>query len=149
MRVGRYFIITEMLKNPDILFAFEKSGHFYHREFYGLDNAMLTFIKVANILSKSEKPLSEIVKKYQIYQNTPIISLEIKDPDLALQKIKDNFNSYRIKEIDGVTIESDDFRFTVRKSNTEPLIRISGEANTKEKLEEIKNKIMGIVNNTI
>lgn len=144
-KVGRYHIISEMIKNERAIFGFEKSGHFYHRDFFGLDNAMLSFLLVLKILEESKTNLSELAIKYQKYINTPVINLKTENPDECLKKIKETFSNYKIVEIDGVTIESNDFRFTIRKSNTEPLIRIAGEASNLEKLEEIKEKILKII----
>ena len=141
-KVGRYNLVKEMTKNRSNLLGIEKSGHFFHKEFFGLDNAMLTVLKVANMVSNSEKPLSEMIKKYQTYISTPIINLKVKNRNQAIEKIKETFSEFEVSELDGVTIESSDFKFTVRKSNTEPILRIVAEAKTQEKLNKIKNKIM-------
>ena len=134
-----------MSENENIIFGIEKSGHFFHRDFFGLDNGILTFIKIVDILNASGKSLSELAQQYHTYENTPVINLTVEDPDRCLEHVKSAFSHYTISELDGVTIESDDFRFTVRKSNTEPLLRIAGEAKTTELLEDIQQKILDVI----
>jgi phosphomannomutase len=141
-KVGRHDLIVEMAKNQDNIFGFEKSGHFFYKEFYGLDSAMLTFLKVAEILSNTDKTFSELLKKYQTYFSTPIISVNIEERDKAIEKIKTSFSDFNISELDGVTVSDDIFKFTVRKSNNDPMLRISIESKTEEKRDEIKDKIM-------
>jgi len=102
-----------------------------------------------SVVCRSGKKLSELVRPLKIYFNTPEINLKIKNVEqgnLILKMVEKEFKKEKILRIDGITVESKGWWFNLRKSNTEPLVRLRAEANTNEKLEEIKEKVIGIIN---
>ncbi len=143
-KVGHVFMKQAMRKN-NALFGAELSGHFYYKDFFYADSGIFTFIQVLKILKKTGKSISELTKKYNKYFQSGEINFEVSDKKQALQKIKNEFSNGKISELDGVTIEFPDFWLNARASNTEPLLRINTEADSKELLEENTKKIKEIL----
>ncbi len=116
----------------------EGSGHYFFKDFEGLDSAILMIIKVANSLGKNK--LSQLTQSK--YYHTSEINFRVSDRKKAIQKIVDFFqNPIKKMELDGTTLVFEDYWLNIRESNTEPVIRINGEANTKEKRDWLIQKI--------
>jgi phosphomannomutase len=71
--------------------------------------------------------------------------MEVKDPDAVLEKVRDSFSGGRGLDIDGVFIKFDDWWLSLRKSNTEPVVRLRIEADSKKKLDEMKKKLVSMI----
>jgi phosphomannomutase len=139
-RVGHAFIMDRMIAE-DAAFGGETSGHFYFPELYGMDDAIFASLRMAEILSKSEKKLSEIVDSLPRYPSIDERALDCTD-DLkfgVIHKLKARFRDHGLDflDIDGVKLLDEDGWVLLRPSNTEPLIRISAEAKTDSKLKEL------------
>ncbi len=145
-RVGHAFIKQQMRAN-NALFAGELSGHYYFKDNFTAESSAMAIVALANIISKSGKPLSELVaplKKY--YQSGEINSAVDGDPKIILAKLKDMFSAQgRMFELDGVSVEFDDWWFNVRCSNTEPLVRLNLEAKTEAVMVEKRDQILKII----
>lgn len=139
-RVGHTFIMDRMIKEKALLGG-EKSSHFYFSEVYGMDDAIFASLRMAEILSKSSEKLSEIVASLPKYPT--IYEKNFECPDnlkfKVIEKLRARFKEQGLKtlDIDGVKLLEKDGWVILRASNTEPLIRISAEARTKEKLNEL------------
>jgi len=139
-RVGHTFIMDKMIKE-NALFGGEKSSHFYFSECYGADDAIFASLRIAEILSKTSEKLSEIVDSLPKYPS--IYEKNFECPDelkfVAIEKLKSKFKDYGLKvlDIDGVKLLDKDGWVLLRPSNTEPIIRVSAEARTEEKLKEL------------
>jgi phosphomannomutase len=119
----------------------EKSSHFYFSECNGVDDATFASLRMAEILSKSSEKLSKIVDSLPKYPSIYEKNFECPD-DLKFQVIKKlgaKFKDEGLKflDIDGVKLLNKDGWVLLRPSNTEPVIRISAEARTEEKLKEL------------
>lgn len=140
-------LIKEKMRKENIFFGGEKSGHYFYREFWYADSAIITFIHVLNILSKSGKKLSELIEPVKIYFDSGEINFEVKEKDKAINKVEGTFKkeAKNIMHIDGLTMEFEDWWFNLRKSNTEPLIRLNLEAKTTKKMEEMREKLKKVI----
>ena len=148
---GRSYII-EAMKNEQAELGGEGSGHYYFKELKGLDCGGLAAIKV--ILryladnTKKEKNMSEIVQENNPYFHSGEVNFKVKNPSKAFLIIEQGFReAQKTLFIDGLSVYYEDFWFNVRKSNTEPLIRINAESDTKEGLDKIMkslNKVMAL-----
>lgn len=139
-KVGHSFI-QKKLSDDNLIFGGETSGHFFFSENFGFDDGIFASAKIAEILSESDKTLSEIVSTIPSY---PMVDQRIFCPDDRkfdiVEKMKEDFSSkYDVITIDGVRVELKEGWGLVRASNTEPALVIRYEAETEEKLEEIKN----------
>jgi len=138
-RVGHTFIMDKMI-NEKALLGGEKSSHFYFADVYGMDDGVFASLKLAEILSKSDEKLSEMVASLPQYPSVYEKNFECADnlKFAFIEKLRSRFKEYGIKtlDIDGVKLIEEDGWVILRASNTEPVIRISAEARTEEKLEE-------------
>jgi nucleotidyltransferase substrate binding protein (TIGR01987 family) len=123
------------MRKTKALFACEHSAHYYYRENYRADSGIITSLIVAEIVSKENKPLSELLDEFRKYHTIEETSVEVKNKDAKLKEIESIYsrqNPKKILKLDGITIEFNDFWFNVRPSNTEPLLRLNLEANSRE-----------------
>ncbi|MCD4657260.1 MAG: phosphomannomutase/phosphoglucomutase, partial [Planctomycetes bacterium] len=126
----------ETMRQHGSWFSGEFSGHFYWREMFVSDNALLTVIYVANILRESGKTLSELVKPLQKYYHSGEINFRVENKDEMMEKLAERFNDGNLDRIDGVSVSYRSWWFNVRPSNTEPYLRLTVEAETSEELSE-------------
>ena len=146
-RVG-HAIMKERLAQEDALFATEGTGHYYFRDFFYADSGILPSLIVMEMLSKKCAALSELLKPLE---STYFISGEINtpisaDPQAKMEEIVDVFGKEGAVEwLDGVSITSDDLRFNVRPSNTEPLLRLNLEATSKELMEQKRDAVLKVI----
>ncbi len=144
-KVGHSFIKARM-REEEAVFGGENSGHFYFKDFYYSDNGIIPFLLVLEKLSKTGKKLSELVDYIQErYPNSGEINFKVEDKGAMLRRIEELYYDGEIDHIDGVSVTYPDWRFNVRVSNTEPLLRLTLEAKTErlvaEKVQELKNII--------
>jgi len=138
-RVGRPFMMARALREKAV-FGGERSGHFYFPEIYGLDDGTFASLKMAEILSGSDRPLSQMVdqipKHYSSTVNVPFRD-EQKFAVTDHLKVKFEHMGFRILDIDGVKAQEEQGWVLLRPSNTEPLIRIFAEGKTRDKLTQL------------
>lgn len=144
-RVGHVFLKAALADNAAV-FGGELSGHFYFKGNFNADSGAIAMCSVLTVMATLNKPLSEIVKPAARYSQSGEINFNIEDKDGALAKLKDTFGKApaAVDELDGVTIDcfaKDGWWCNVRKSNTEPLLRLNLEAKDKKKLEEMVGRI--------
>jgi phosphomannomutase len=144
MRVGNPFYKEKLLKQGGV-FAVELSGHFMFQDHYCIDDGLYAALKVMQVVRDSKKKLSELAKPLMKYFTSPEINIKVADPDATLEKVRIAFRDGKSINIDGVYISYPDWWFSLRKSNTEPVVRLRLEADSKEKLEEMKQKIVGLI----
>jgi phosphomannomutase len=143
-RVGHAFIKATMRQRSG-LFAGELSGHFYFEENFNAESAMLAAIRMLEIVSESGKPLGALVAEVDRYPRTGEVNFKIEDKDGALKRLEETFKGAEITYLDGITIRLKDWWVNVRKSNTEPLLRMNLEASSKKLLEEAKAKVIAAI----
>ncbi len=144
MKVGNPFY-KEKLVNEGGILAGEFSGHIMYKENYGIDDGLYVALNVMKIMDSEDKTISALIKPYQKYASSNEINLKVQDADETLSKVKKSFSDGKSIELDGVYVTYDDWWFSLRKSNTEPLVRLRLEADTEEKLERYKKKILSII----
>ncbi len=144
-RVGHAFIKKQM-RDKKAIFAGELSGHYYYKACNFVENTELTMILMINLLSKENKKLSELIKPLKRYFSTGEINFEVKDKDKKIKEAEKHFkNADNIFHLDGLSVEYKDWWFNLRKSNTEPLLRLNLEANTKALMEEKLKKVKRLI----
>jgi phosphomannomutase len=143
-RVGHTFIVNKMRKTHAILGG-ELSGHFYFKQNNYVESADIAFVKVLNILSRTDLPLSALVSQFYQYERSGELSFTVTDKTQVLKAIAYAFEDAKKSRLDGLTVEYPDAWFNVRASQTEPLIRVVIEASTRERLEKLKKKVMKLL----
>jgi phosphomannomutase len=146
-RVGHSFI-KETMRKTKALFACEHSAHYYYRDNYRADSGIITSLIVAEIVSQENKPLSKLLDEFRKYHTIEETNAEVNDKGAKMDEIEAIYRKQKPKSIsrlDGVSVEFDSWRFNVRPSNTEPLLRLNLEADTEEMMEEKKEELLKIM----
>ena len=143
-RVGHAFIKAQMREN-DAVFAGELSGHYYFKQNFTAESQGLAFIMLANLISKKGVPVSELVAPLRKYFSSGEINSKVKDVAPILAEIKEKYADGNMYELDGISSEYANWWFNVRSSNTEPLLRLIVEADTKELMEEKRDKLLALI----
>ncbi len=143
-RVGHAFIKQQM-RDADAFFAGELSGHYYFKDNFYAESAALAIVYVANLISESGRTLSELVAPIQRYYASGEINSEVEDTEAVFERLKKDYAEGSLTELDGVSIEFDEWWFNVRASNTEPLIRLNLEAKSPELMEAKRDELLGVI----
>lgn len=143
-RVGHAFI-KDTMRKLNIPFGGELSGHYYFRDNYFADCGLIAFINILNLLSREDKPFSAIVKPLQKYHASGELNFTVADKDKKIDELTRVFNDGKQDQLDGITVEYPDWWFNVRKSNTEPLLRLNVEARTAQLLAQSMQKVIQVI----
>lgn len=142
-------LITAQLNRENAAFAGESSGHYYFKETGGAESSARVILHVLDILSRDKKPISQVLKKFQTSVESGECNFEIfegKSSQELLNKIKKAYAAGTLSTLDGIAISFPTWRFSIRTSNTEPLLRLNIEGNSKkivrEKINELSKKII-------
>ncbi len=138
-------LIKQQMRDEKALFAGELSSHYYFSNFYITDNGDLAMFSILNLLIEEQKPFSELVKPMMRYFHSPEINSKVADTQKKLAEIKSLYNTGKIIELDGLTVEFNDWWFNLRASQTEPYIRLNVEAKTPEMLEEKTDELLKLI----
>jgi phosphomannomutase len=143
-RVGHSYMKATMrrLRAP---FGLELSGHFYFRDNFCADSGDISMITMLNLLSAEKTPISELMRPLRRYSSTGEVNFHIDDKDGKIEEISRKFADGRESRIDGITVEYPDWWFNVRKSNTEPYLRLTLEGRTRELMEKGMQRVMEVL----
>ncbi|MBL4591175.1 MAG: phosphomannomutase/phosphoglucomutase [Phycisphaerales bacterium] len=139
-RVGHVFM-KHLLAEKKAIFGGELSGHFYFRKNFNADSGAIAMATFLSVLAASKKPMSAMIKPLARYFQSSEINFEIEEKDEALEQVMEEFAERgEIDELDGITIDAFEelgWWMNIRKSNTEPLLRLNAEAKDAETLEAL------------
>jgi phosphomannomutase len=135
------------MRRENGLFAGELSGHYYFRENFYADNGVIPFLLVLEHLSTHDKPFSELIAKYTAgHYMSGELNYRVKDIKAVIEKVKEKFHGEGTEDFtDGYSLESADWRFNIRGSNTEPLLRLNIEARKSGLVDQIRQEIEKII----
>ena len=139
-KTGHAFI-KERMRVEDAVYGGEMSAHHYFRNFFYCDSGMVPWLLVAGLMSKTGKKLSELVdKRMQAFPASGEINRQIEEPLSLLKKIESLYSesSIGVDQTDGLSMEFESWRFNIRISNTEPLVRLNVESRADEGLMKEK-----------
>jgi phosphomannomutase len=134
------------MRAEDAVYGGEMSAHHYFRDFAYCDSGMIPWLLVIELLSLKRQPLSAMVdERIKAYPSPGEINFRLKSPGKALAEIKSCYanDALAIDETDGVSIEFTNWRFNLRTSNTEPIVRLNLETRKDRLL--IKDKLAELV----
>lgn len=143
-RVGHAFIKAQMREN-DAVFAGELSGHYYFKENFTAESQGLAFMSMANLLCKTGKTASELVAPLRKYYSSGEVNSRVSDTDSILAEIKKRYADGNMFELDGISVEYDNWWFNVRSSNTEPLLRLIVEAKDEATMEAKRDELLALI----
>ena len=141
-RVGHTFIQQIIAKNKAIVGG-ERSGHYFFRDNYNGDSADIALIVVLSLLSNTNKKISELIrplKKYHALQE----SFTMTNNEAFLKTLETHYSKGTITKLDGISVSFPDWWFNARPSNTEPIVKLTIEARTKEILQQKQKEIQAM-----
>lgn len=148
MRVGNPFYKAALIHDGGILGG-EFSGHVMFKENHFQDDGLFAAVTALRILSKAGKPLSALIEKFRTYVQSPEINLHVTDADAVLTKLQKQYHDGKLSTIDGLLIEYPSWWFSIRKSNTEPLVRLRIEASSQKELNGKQEELLRIIKDSL
>lgn len=134
-RVGHVYM-KQVLRQHNAIFGGELSGHFYFRNNFYADSGAIALAAVLSMLAAENKALGTLIRPVTRYAQSGEINFRNEEPDLAMEKIVEHFSQkYKVSHLDGITVDcfdKDGWWCNIRKSNTEPLLRLNLEARDRE-----------------
>src|SRR5437588_1382345 len=145
-RVGHSYIKAEM-RRLNAIFGGEHSGHFYFRDNWFADSGLIAFLITLELVSIEGKPLSELLKPLDKGARSGEINSTVNDVQGKLQALEEHFGkqAQSVDHLDGITLDFGDWWFNVRPSNTEPLLRLNVEANSRELMEQKRDEVLAFI----
>lgn len=147
-KTGHAFI-KERMREEDAVYGGEMSAHHYFRDFAYCDSGMIPWLLVVEQLSISGKQLSEMVDERMLaYPVSGEINRTIEDPASLLAAVEEQYgpNALSVEHVDGLSVEYATWRFNLRMSNTEPVVRLNVETRGDQKLmEEKRDELLALM----
>jgi phosphomannomutase len=150
-RVGHSFIKAQMAETGAV-FGGEHSAHYYFSEFFNADSGILAAMHVLAALGTQDKPLSEMMAKYDRYVASGEINSQLDSAQAQAERTQAVLDAFAdrtesVDRLDGVTVELKNTKawFNVRASNTEPLLRLNVEAPTKQEVDDLVEEILAVI----
>lgn len=131
--------IKEKMRQVNAIYGGEMSAHHYFRDNAYSDSGMIPFLLVLQLISEENKPLSQLVEEMvNDYPCSGEINTTIDDPAAKIKELDSKYSDGKKDYLDGVSVEYDNWRFNVRMSNTEPILRLNVESRHDKELMEKK-----------
>ena len=147
-KTGHSFM-KERMRAANAVYGGELSGHHYFRDFAYCDSGMLPWLLVAALLQRTRRPLAELVaERMALYPCSGEINRHVLNPSALMEQVRERYASAATHEdrLDGVNLEFPDWRFNLRMSNTEPLLRLNVESRADRALLEDKTaELLGLL----
>ncbi|HEV3140160.1 MAG TPA: hypothetical protein VGY57_06575 [Vicinamibacterales bacterium] len=143
-QVGHSLIKPEM-REGNIPFGGEHSGHFYFRENWFADSGMIALMQCLDLFSEEGETITDAIAPYNTRFRSGEINSTVKDADAKMAEIQEYFKDAKLDYLDGVTVSYPNWWLNVRKSNTEPLLRLNVEGDTKELMEKGRDEALKII----
>lgn len=143
-KVGHAFITEELNKNGGV-FAGESSSHYFFKATGNSESQLLIIMTILKLLSESGKTLSQLAEEVRRSYESGEVNFEVTNAKEIMEALKEQYKDGELSELDGIAISYPDWRFSVRTSNTEPLLRLNEEALTKEQMEEKKEELVTFI----
>ena len=123
----------------------ELSGHYIFKDNFYFDSGFIAFLVMLQVISGSERKVSELTKELSLYAKGAEINFKVENKEVILEKIKEKYSDGKQDYLDGVTVEYNHWWFNLRSSQTEPLLRLTIEADTEELLKEKKKELTFLI----
>ncbi|MFZ5797653.1 MAG: phosphomannomutase, partial [Thermodesulfobacteriota bacterium] len=145
-RTGHAFI-KEKMREMDAVYGGEMSAHHYFRDFGYCDSGMLPWLLVCQLLSESGRGFAEMVNdRMAAYPVSGEINSIVADPARVIERVRQQYGTGEIDLTDGLGVAFPDFRFNLRSSNTEPVLRLNVETRgNRALLEEKTGELLALI----
>lgn len=138
-------IIKKMMREEDIVFGGEHSGHFYFKNNWYADSGMIALMQCLEVFSQDDRPVSEIIKPVDTRVRSGEVNSRVADIPATLAKLRAKYSDAKLDELDGITIAYPDWWMNVRASNTEPLLRLNVEGDTETLMEQHRDEALNVI----
>lgn len=141
--------IKQKMREVNSIYGGEMSAHHYFRDNYYSDSGLIPFLLTMQLMSEENKTLSSLVgQMVKAFPCSGEINSTIDNPAGKIEEIKKKYSDGKIDELDGLSVEYKDWRFNIRMSNTEPLLRLNVESRNDENLMNEKTKeLLNLIRN--
>ena len=149
-KTGHAFI-KQMMRSEEAVYGGEMSAHHYFRGFAYCDSGMIPWVLVAELVSRSGRSLGDWVRdRFAAFPSSGEINFGVDDPDKAIETVLQAYRAeaLEIDKTDGVSLAFKGWRFNLRRSNTEPLVRLNIETKGDANMLEQLNAIAGLLGGT-
>jgi phosphomannomutase len=146
-KVG-HSIIKGVMRERDVVFGGEHSGHFYFRDNWYADSGMIALLSCLELFSEAGQPVSATIAPIDTRFRSGEINSTVSDVSKKLGEIERYYSDSQIDRLDGLTISYPDWWMNVRPSNTEPLLRLNVEGDTKALMEEHRDEALALIRRT-
>jgi phosphomannomutase len=145
-RVGHSFIKAQM-REENAIFGGEHSGHFYFRDNWYADSGLIAFLIVLEVVSQSGKTVSELLAPIDTRFRSGEVNSKVADQEAKMREVEEHFaaRGAEVDHLDGVTISFPTWWCNVRPSNTEPLLRLNVEADTRAEMERRRDEVLAVI----
>jgi phosphomannomutase len=143
-KTGHAFI-KERMRAEDAVYGGEMSAHHYFRDFFYCDSGMIPWLLVSDLLSNKGDTLASMVSdRIAKYPSSGEINSRLENPDAAISRVMSAFEAeaLEVDRTDGISVSLDGWRFSLRQSNTEPLVRLNVESRGDEALMKEKTALI-------
>jgi phosphomannomutase len=138
-------LIKKTMREEDVVFGGEHSGHFYFRDNWYADSGMIALMQCLELFSEAGKAVSEVIAPIDTRFRSGEINSTVKNIPAKLKQIEDHYRDAQIDHLDGITISYPDWWMNIRPSNTEPLLRLNVEGDTKELMERHRDRALQLI----
>lgn len=138
-------IIKKIMREQDVVFGGEHSGHFYFRDNWYADSGMIALMQCLEVFSQAGKPVSEVIAPIDTRFRSGEINTHVDDVPSKLALIQAHYADAEIDHLDGVTVSYPHWWMNVRPSNTEPLLRLNVEGDTRELMEKHRDEALALI----
>jgi phosphomannomutase len=143
-RVGHSFIKQRMAETG-ALFGGEHSAHYYFAKNYGADSGLIATVQILSELSRTDDVLSKVRVPFERYSQSGEINTHVADVDAVLARVSSTLADGAQDHLDGLTVEFDTWWFNLRPSNTEPLLRLNLEAETRDECDTRVAELLALI----
>lgn len=141
-------LITQQVNEEKAIFAGESSGHYYFLNTAGCESTVRVILYVLRVLGRENRPMSEIINSMMVSYESGESNFKLPESVTSQEVIKNicaKYSDGTLNEIDGIAISYDDWRFSIRSSNTEPLIRLNVEGDQIDKVKSEEKKLQDLI----
>ncbi|HZP83105.1 MAG TPA: phosphomannomutase/phosphoglucomutase [Chthonomonadaceae bacterium] len=143
-RVGHSYIKRTM-RAENAVFGGEVSGHYYFRDHFYADNGYIPLLSILQMLSEENVPISRLVASLGEYHISGEINSTVQDTQAVIARIQTQYADGRQDFRDGITVEYPDWRFNVRPSANDPVVRLNLEAKTQAQMEAKRDELLALI----
>lgn len=137
----------DIMRSTNAIFGGEMSAHYYFQRNFYADNGIIPLLLIMERLSKEGKKLSEVIAPItEGHFMSGELNYKVRDADDVIRRVREAFRERGREDfIDGYSVDSTNWRFNIRPSNTEPLLRLNIEATTEDEVDRLKKEIEGMI----